>query len=251
MYLKVGTTRLARGSAGVAIRQDPVLNDLREIWAHDVTLEISIFITTQRATHNQQIADITSQTNAVAQLFARNNLDIRYQHLNGTNSHIVLLNSQCLGGVRILEPPQWPDSKGAEHVTKRTMTVKVGGRVPVDSSNLKSLLSKFTEEVRFEPAGAKYGMQETLETRAVRQRLQRYQAYRATQSGTAIGLYGYPQVPRPLWPFALVNEDPLVIYGHPEVIGNDLCNFPISWTWLYASETRLSGRPNIWRRNIF
>lgn len=154
-----------------------------------------------------------------------------------------LLNSSCVGGTRIEGPPSYPEGQGAEGVTYRHFSIDIVGLKPITSAG--SLVS-FKETIEREGGGSVRGLLETLDTDPIEQQLRQASIFRTVQQGNAVGLYGYPEIPAPLWPDKLVRGFPKTSEGNPDVIGSTEINFPISWMYVYESTTRLAGTPNRW-----
>ncbi len=72
-----------------------------------------------------------------------------------------------------------------------------------------------------------------------------YTAYRATQTGQAVGLYGYPPVPPPLFPGKL-EEGGRPTLGSPRLRNGVYVDWPVSWSYSFVSATPLVGFPNRW-----
>lgn len=154
-----------------------------------------------------------------------------------------LLNADCIGGTRIVSPPSYPEGQGAEGVTYRHFSIDIVGLKPVVTAG--DLVS-FKETIEREGGGALRGLLETLDTDPQEQTLRQATIFRTTQQGNAVGLYGYPDVPAPIWPDKLVRGFPKTSEGNPDVVGSTEINWPISWMYVYESTTRLIGHPNRW-----
>lgn len=249
MILSYRGIRHKVGQVALQVEQLPLTTDLQELWAHNVLWRIDILLTSQDSTDAGARNSIKQQTATVESQYSKNNGDLILYDPTGAISHHVLRNSECHGGVRIIDPPSYRDGTGVECATKRTISVVVGGIKPIPTSQLRSAYRSFEETLEFAPAGRKTGHLETLTTRSVKQTLRRFQTYRVVQRGSAVGLYKYPLIPRAIWPFALVDEEPLKTLGHPRRIGGALTDFPIAWEYQFQSNVRLLGQPHIWGLN--
>ena len=68
--------------------------------------------------------------------------------------------------------------------------------------------------------------------------------FKATQSGSAVGLYQYPDIPAPLWPEALINQEIDAGLDSPKKWSR--YEWPVKWSYTYQSNgplVRLPGQP--------
>lgn len=68
--------------------------------------------------------------------------------------------------------------------------------------------------------------------------------YKYMQTGSAVGLFNYPPVPPPVWPGSLKRPNPRLSYTSPQMVGNVLTNYGISWAYEYESPHKLFGKPH-------
>lgn len=175
--------------------------------------------------------------------FASNFKDVMLLQPDGsTRSQHVLLNAQTFGGVIVVQRPQFPDGKGAQHVTFRTANAAVQATIMVDSG---TGYKEHFEEVTFSGGGPRFGHLEPLWGRPIKQLRKQNTIYKATQTGRREGIYGFPDIPAPIWPSALL-EEPIVVKSGPRLIGNTYTDFLISWTYQFEDANRLVGSPTPW-----
>jgi len=154
-----------------------------------------------------------------------------------------LLNASCVGGTRIVKPPSFPEGNGPEGVTLRHYSIDIIGIKPIAAA---SALVSFKETIEREGGGAMRGMMETLDTEPVEQLLRQATIYRAIQQGNAVGLYGPPDIPPPIWPDKLVRGFPKTSEENPDVVGSTEINFRRSWVYVYESSSPMYGSPHRW-----
>lgn len=155
-----------------------------------------------------------------------------------------------LQGVKITQPPSCPDGTGAQLSTYRDYTLTAtasypGAVLPGGALAGVGPLRAFTETLSFSGGGPRRGVVECINTPPQEQTLALYSAYRATQSGTAVGLLGYPPIPLPIWPAALESA-PETSRGSPRFANGVYTEFPVSWSYRYVSALPLVGFPNRW-----
>lgn len=152
-----------------------------------------------------------------------------------------LPDSGSTTGVRVLAPPHYPDGVGSEGVTGRKFSVTVGATYPLPGT--ERFVKSWNETLRFSGGGIRRDLVETVNTLPIAFITHLATIYRATQSGQAVGYLRYPDAPPPIWPNAVVGEQVRVLSGARETAGQ-LTDFPISWSYSFASPTPLVGFPN-------
>jgi hypothetical protein len=238
MIFKYGNTQFANCSVEPRISSRENRDQRQTPWSHIVRWDLMIWLMNPGGVQSTMTAMIA----AVEAAFAQNFQDIRLLQPDGKASSHQLLNKDTLGGVMVVQPPSYPSAQGAEHVTYRTCTVALEGTVLVNSG---SALTEFSEEVTFQGGGPRFGHLEPIAGTPVKQLLKQNTIYRAKQTGRATGILGYPPIPDPIWPAAMV-EAPIIVKVAPKRIGNSFTEFTISWSYDYESATPLFGNPSPW-----
>jgi hypothetical protein len=203
-------------------------------------------LTTWQKTEAAMIADLQLQVAELTQAYSLEGQNFIIKKADGTPTHVNYVSAACFGGVRVTEPPSFPDGRGVELVTKRTYTVTLQAIELVAASQLHVILQSFHETLDFSGGGKRRALLETLIGLPQAQMLRQHTIFTVRQSGSAVGLFQYPTVPFPLWPTERTEEMPKYHQGHPERIGDNYRNFPINWSWEFASAYTLIGQPHIW-----
>jgi hypothetical protein len=176
----------------------------------------------------------------------RAQLAIEYQDIvlktdAGLASGLFIPSRQSLSGVRILDGPNFMESRGSEYVTTRKFS--------------------FTAEAEFMQAGTETALvsfQETMSVtgnggpvrrwripvnaKMIRQTVSPYSVIRYQHAGTAVGHFGQPIPPEPFFGRdLLVNEQENKATEHPKPLGNSFVNWPVRWN--YAGESDVYMRP--------
>jgi len=246
MILQYGRNKRPSGECAFSIDRQSLRTDADTIWAYEETWTIQGWLRSQKATAAAARGEIKRLTEEVEDFFSVEGLDLKMLQPGGGETAHNLLAASTIGGTKIVKPPHFLDGNGAQGVTFRTYTVVLAATVPVDASNVTTLVKSFQETVDVSGGGARFAHLETLVGLPVKQQVRRNTVFRGSQKGQAVGIYAYPSVPAPLWPEALVNANPVVTRGSPKRIGTGYVEYPISWQWEFESAYPLVGRPNRW-----
>jgi hypothetical protein len=103
----------------------------------------------------------------------------------------------------------------------------------------------FTETVEMEGGGPVFVMLSSINMAPQRQMTQVASPYRAVQRGQAVGQFGYPIPPPPIWPWALCHA-PKFKRIAPKQDGLVLTDFGITWLYEFESSSPLFGWPHVW-----
>lgn len=249
MIFGYGSYRHPPGTVGLTVQKRTEENDAQQqLWTTE-TWTIEGRLTSRLATEVLCRLDIKAKSLAlVAAYSVRNQAAVLYMPDGVTWSHHALIPANTIGGVRVLDPVSFPESRGVEGVTMRKFRVVLEAIVPYAASN-PNVARSFSEEIEIMPAGERYGHLETLIGPPVKQRLRAMTVYRARQSGQAVGVYHRPSPPMPIWPAALVESQPGITKRSPRRIGNSHVDFGISWSYEFESSTPLLGAPHVWGIN--
>lgn len=217
----------------------PNFNAAQVPWSHVVRWDLTIWLMNPTASQTVMKTLIAN----VQRIFSVNGGDVILYEPDGvTRSQHQLLSRDTLGGTIVVQQPQFPDARGAEHVTYRTCQVAIAATIPVA---ITTDLREMRESLSFEGGGIRTGHLEPVVGYPVKQTKKQNTIYRATQSGFAIGNYGYPTAALPIWPDALT-EKPRIDLNGGERIGNALTGFVTSWHMTYESASVLVGTPTPW-----
>lgn len=195
--------------------------------------------------HGGDTADVKAKFEELERAYLRWGYDLTLETDAGVVVHR-LLDGPSVTGTRVVKPPHYPDGTGAQLSTFRDYAIVVTADYPADAGNP---LRSFSETVSFSGGGPRRAVVECTNATPQEQVLVAFTAFRATQTGTAVGLLAYPPVPPPLFPGK--EEVASVPPGNPQkgspqhANGRDF-NFPISWTYSFVSGVPLIGEPNRW-----
>jgi hypothetical protein len=239
MYVKIGSYRFPRGEVAITISRESLPTDAGTPWARRERWDFQGMIINQSGSTTDMAASIAALEAAFV-----DNVDIALLLPDGsTSSSHRIVSANTLDGVRVIQPPSFPDGTGSEYITHRSWTAAIEAIIPL--SVVETALLSFVETVQFSGGGPRDGYLEPLVGRPIRQRLKQNTVYRATQQGQAVGLEAYPLIPQPIWPLAQIKAREYAA-DSPRRYGNDFREYPISWLYEFESAYPLLGRPHLW-----
>lgn len=238
MTIVYGSYSAASDTVSVSINRTTTLNQAMEsyITTHHWTLTGQVHGDTQ----NEVVANLLLLEAA----FSRSGKDLKLIGNDGTTVCHALLNAGSISGVRITQPPSYPNGEGAELTTFRNFTISAEADYYFAPSKVSQLLS-FSESVSMTGGGPMFDMIELINGPALRYRIRNRTAWRATQSGQAVGRSSYPTPPLPIWPGFEV-RDPQLQLSSPQWLGKSYTNWGVSWSYEFAASESLAGFPHVW-----
>jgi hypothetical protein len=238
MYLKYGSYTHPLGEPGWVITNEAVESDSGDIFAVRTRWEISGLISNQGGT----AANMKTKIAALEAAYASDNQDATIYLPDGvTESNHKIVAANTIGGTKIVRRPSYPQSSGPEGVTMRHFQLAIEALIPLTS---EQVILAFEESVNFQGGGPRYVMLETLTGPPIKQLGKQATIYQAVQEGRAVGLYGYPVVPRPLWPTALMGN-PRIRRRSPRRVRSNYTEYEVSWSYEFASAVRMIGSPHL------
>lgn len=154
-----------------------------------------------------------------------------------------LRSGNSLSGVTCIEGPSFPEGEGAEFVTYRTFTATFQAKYQAQAN--QALVYNWTQSVTQSGGGPLIVWQPAVTGRPVKVIAQEATTYRATQTGSAMGLIGYPPVPPPAFGAGNLSANPDITYTAPRRVGNGLTDFAVSWTYQFESAGPLKAGPGV------
>lgn len=172
--------------------------------------------------------------------------DLIWELPGGTSApELSVRSSETVGGVRVVQPPSFTAGEGGEYSVYRKGEVAYEYMIPMSGVG-RNFVWEWKEEVSFTGSGgAMKALTETKTGNVDRQRSRRNSICRATQSGTIVGLFQRPAMPRPLFPSDVDEERTQARLLPAEEIladGTEL-RFGIQYTYEFTSGTRFPGCP--------
>lgn len=245
MILAYGTFRFGQAEAATTITRQRQLDEAQNPWADLERWQIS----GKLLNRGGSLATMKAKIQALEAAFSTDGKDlILYEPDGRAETAHALRTRNTFGGVRVVEPPSYPDSSGANLVTYRDFAVTLEALVPVTGT--RSAYRSFTEQIQFSGGGPLFHHLEPLVGRPIKQMGKQATVFRAVQSGSAVGLSGSPNpflIAPPLWPQAELIPQRVITYGSPRRFGNSFLDYPVSWQYTFESAVPLNGRTNVWR----
>lgn len=166
---------------------------------------------------------------------------IFYEDDGATPTSLKLLAADCVEGPTLLDvsfPDKAPDiyPTGVEYGCTFEGTGKAVG-------SAANPITEFTEIITPNGGGQEFILVGGAINPAEYQTAKQNAPWYYTQSGSAVGMFGYPQPPPPLWPGALLKVMQPVLES-PKVAGPIQMYFRISWSYEFGSPYQLSGLPH-------
>lgn len=157
-----------------------------------------------------------------------------------------LPNAGSITGVKVIQPPSYPDGSGAQLSTYRDYVITLSADYPAIGYGVP-LIKSWVETITFTGGRPVRGLVETVNGPSVPFVIKRQRPYRATQVGSAVGAFGYPPYGAMLWDESLLEgEDPeSKSLGAPRTENGRLVDWPVSWSYRFGSVAPLNGLPNV------
>lgn len=240
MFLRIGGKLRPFNEADASITYTPIFDGQRRMVKVHQTWQIDGTVLLQT---NATQTRMTQALNILEQDFSQYRPDLIFLEDNGaTPSVLKLLASNCLTGPELTN---FSFPKSPEKVYATGVPYVAIMEADVSAIAAGNAILAFTEEVVSEGSG---GWERVHVGGAINlpeeQIGTQYNPYRYRQSGTAVGLYGYPYIPPPLWPSKLKRPNPQVVESSPEILGLVDQNFRISWSYMFESAYPLTGHPH-------
>jgi len=234
MYLQFGNYKHPSGEVHLSpISRQSLVNEGGQMYGWRERWRIRGFL---------QAATVPALTTAIQGLQnAYSNLGQTLQLFNDDNSLTAQVLNNMFGGIRVVTQPSFPVGEGAEYSTFRQYEIEVEG----DTRYSGVPLIAWSETVSYTGGGPVFVFLEPINGPPQKQLVKFQSAFRAVQRGSAIGQFGFPQPPPPIWPADLErNPEPAEV--SPRRHGSQFSEFQQDWTYYFASVTPLQGYPNIW-----
>lgn len=160
-------------------------------------------------------------------------------HDDGTISAHSLVNSESVGGVRVLAV-DFPEGNGAEYATQRSFSITLEADFITTAAPIS-----FQETLRFTGTGGRRTVIiETLRGSPQKQVVNNRTIQRVVQSGSSVGELAYPTVPPPIFPGGELQERREIVPSSPRRQGDDFIEWPVSWIYHFAFTSPVSGVPH-------
>ena len=239
MFIKYGSYTHAANEGLITFSAEAKMNEAMQSLGVKWTCNI------QGKLYADSQSALTTAIAALETAYSQKNVSLTLLHDDSTTARQVLFQN-TVGGIRLMRPVSFPNGgTDAEYTTWRSYDI--GLEWEYDTA-LSSALLSFDEVIKFSGGGPVYMYLKPTEGTPIRVKLMQNDSYRATQQGSAVGLYAYPTPPEPLW----VSEQQMAgeITPHtPKRRGDNFVKYreyQIDWSYTFESAAPLIGEPTLW-----
>lgn len=237
MQVKWGSFGFTAGACRFAVRQSAIMDARQTPYMYELDIDVTGRL------YGAGDGALSLAEAATRTALARPYQDFGVLRTNGSRSATFWRNSDTIGGNVVISGPSFGGTTAAEYCLYREFTFTVRNRVPIAS--VANAIVEFKEVLEFEGGEPEYVFKRAMNARPQKQLVWFQTEYRVTQSGRAVGYKSYPNPARILFPGDKVTA-PKFVRESPQRYGDAYINYPISWTYSYASVTPMAGLPNVW-----
>jgi len=232
-----GGYRFTAGACRFGIRQDAILDARKMPYLYENHIDVSGRL------YGEGDAALSTAENVLRAALRTPFQDFGVLRTNGQISASFWPNATTIGGNVVVNGPHFTGTTAAEYVFYREFNFTVRNRTPI--TNLNNAIMEFRETVEYDGGEPEYAFKRAINDRPQKQLVWFATEYTVTQSGRAVGYSNYPNPGRILFPGDKLRA-PKFNKENPERWGNNYINYPISWTYVFASVAPLVAVPNVW-----
>jgi hypothetical protein len=153
-----------------------------------------------------------------------------------------IISSDTISGTRVDAITWLGIVNNGEYATGRTYEIALSAELAITESSIVS----FAESLSFTgTTGPRDVWIEIRNGPARRQTVSQRTTMRVNQSGQAVGLLSYPNVPAPIFPGLEHVDGRRIIKGSPQFNGEVFTDWPIAWSYEFESAQALVGSPHV------
>lgn len=240
MYLRVGGKTRPFNEARVSISYAPIYDAKRTLILVDEFWEISGRVILQT---NATQSRMTAALRLLSSDFSQKNPSLVFLEDDGVTESFYKLNaSDCIEGPEI-NANGFPTTANDVYATGVTYTVNVRARRRVGGGGSSNPILEFNEQLSNPDGGRVLGFVGGAINFAELQVFQENAPYTYIQSGSAVGLYGHPAPPPPLWPQHQLRRNKPV-YLSPRKLGQVNTEYETQWSYEFGHIFPLIGKPH-------
>jgi hypothetical protein len=238
VYAKYGNYQHAANEISLRVERNPIRGDNGVVRATRVVINMS-----GRYQQDTQAA-ITSGLSTLEDAYIDGQGDFGLYLDDGTPTAHAISAASTGGGIRVLKAVSYPDGRGAEYSTWRTFEVALEADVLENVGILA-----FSETLSFKGGGPQFIYLEPLNGAPQMQLVKQATTYKATQSGQALGYFGWVDAPAPIFPDALHQDQSSVSLASPHrtgPLGQPFYSlYQTTWNYVFESASPLGGVPTV------
>ncbi|MEQ8788881.1 MAG: hypothetical protein RIC55_21395 [Pirellulaceae bacterium] len=241
MYFQYGDYRHADGEVNLSLNKR-VHRNARGFAAYTTwTLQVEGVLIADGQSATELQASIRQQVNTLESAYGHDGLDAGLFHDDGSPSSHYLDSSTSLGGVRVAGIEFDKDNRDGQYATGRSYRITLEADFP----NPAVTFQQWSESLRIiGTGGPRFVHVQTLRGAPQKQLVHQRTIVRATQTGTAVGLRGYPSPPPPIFPAAELVDRREVSRDSPRNLHGAFIDWPVHWTFHFETAGPLVGAPN-------
>jgi hypothetical protein len=190
-------------------------------------------------------AGLTTATFTMQTALQRNFQDLILYCDDGSESATLLTNRDSITGVIVTDGPNFTDTQGPEYVNQRHFQFTAEADYVYRGVGTNWILD-WSEVVNITGGGPLYSCKPALFGPPQRQMIYQQTPCVATQSGFAVGAFGYPPAVPPIWPFALKQAGDFKRTAPRKYGRAGYTEFRIEWSYTYEWPALLFGFPTPW-----
>ena len=229
---------------GTRARMRRSSNGLPYMIEQEIDIEGDLLVSSSSLTDLSGQQELTTLENNLREALKARNLDVTFFRDDNLASSIVVLSSNTIGGVQVLDGPDFPGNDPGEYAVKRKFKLRLGFATRFDSSTANFVVS-FNEKISTSGGGPIYKFKRAVKGPAQKQRIFEQTEYQVIQTGEVVGFTDYINPPAPLFPNDLI-ENPDKNREGSERVGDSNINFRLSYKYLMAATRPLNATPNLW-----
>ena len=239
MYLRVGNRIRPFNEAEAAISYAPVYDAYNRMTYIDERWDISGRIVLQT---NATQPNMTAAIRLLESDFNQQRPDLIFLEDDGVReSAWALRRNECTDGPKLVDA-SFPADPQNVYATGISYAASFVGRRPARTSVSNPILS-FNEEISPQGGGPIIGYVGGAINYAEAQVFKQHDPWTCVQRGSAIGLYGWPVPPGPIWPQAQT-ERMIPRKISPRVLGPVQMEWEVTWEYKFAWPFQLTGNPH-------
>lgn len=240
MYLKIGNRMRPFNEANASINYEPMYDASNRIMAINETWTISGTIVQQE---NATQSNMSIKIRQLQADFNQQRPSLVFIEDNGVTETALKLDAgECLDGPKVLSA-SFPQTEEDVYPTGVSYSVVLTAkkRSPIGDANP---ILEYNETLQPSGGGPVYVVVGGAINYGERQLAKQHEPWRCVQRGRAVGLYGRPIPPPPIWPQALSRRTPPTLHT-PRILGPIPQEFEVEWEYHYEWPVALVGTPHV------
>jgi hypothetical protein len=241
LLLRYGNYTHSIGTAGFTFSTEIVENDQ----GLPIRIDYDVNIEGKLLNPSANPRDLDHKIATLEAAYSVRGQDFGIIHKDGRPTKAYWRNSDTISGIRA-NFYAGPNYRGAEYVTYRSFQLRVKfSMIPAATV----IYQRFTETLQISGGGPTFDVLEVPFGEGIRHRTRTHSKCTATQSGSAVTRFRFPEIPPPIWPQALAKAFPdetgtIRPKGGRANNRLTLDECELSWRYEYVWPTRLVGVPH-------